>query len=495
MKHHIVNSYSLYLLMKPASKIYTCSVNVNFMNSYRVSNFYGTWSMYDMDTQVKVNGWNGWQFASINAGNSMSGYSNSNSDPSEKVVEIQFYSGKPYSSLSSITGNCMLESGLIGNDPLNPISCTLDAVNNRLIFRNVFWFTDSQLNFYYYATTNSDSTNFDVRVYVWANEQAYANRAWTMFTSSTTQGWNYESINFASNTGWNDLSSNEMPFNSLDLPTGGSYGTTQTRILSSSNNVRSEGYSKILSVSNTQVKVRLYSSVSKSFNQVYRMIFRFYTPRLIFGSCSGASVWTSRWGWNNFNGYAYDPGSFSVTCGSSGRRFYVAFDMYNSWSQSRYPAQWPDFSNGDTYDFTINFSSVGGWAATGTPNNLWVSASMVWEQTYRYYQDSTCGCCNTGCCSCCCDNYRNGQWYYGECCSTCCTVYCSCRRILGWDYYTFTGTQGAGYAPTPSSLASSTSLALVSQTYGAETELSFWLGPTTKPITSTMTSYSTGTNA
>lgn len=73
MKHHIVNNYKMYLLRKPATKIYTCTVHSSWMNSYRVSNYFGTWSMYDMDTQVKINGWNGWQFASINAGNVMSG--------------------------------------------------------------------------------------------------------------------------------------------------------------------------------------------------------------------------------------------------------------------------------------------------------------------------------------------------------------------------------------------------------------------------------------
>ena len=171
MKHHLVNGYTMYMLMKPAIKIYTCTVDYTFMENYRVYNYFGTWSIYDMDTQVKINGWNGWQFASVNAGNAMttSNYSSDIYDSSEKVVEVQFYTNKPYSSLSSTTTNCMLESGLIGNDPLNPITCYLDTTNNRLIFRNVFWFTNTRLNFYYYATTASDSYYFDVRVYVWAN--------------------------------------------------------------------------------------------------------------------------------------------------------------------------------------------------------------------------------------------------------------------------------------------------------------------------------------
>ena len=129
--------------------------------------------MYNMDTQVRINGYNGWQFVSVNAGNNMGGYSNNAYDPSEKVVEVQFFTNKPYSSLSSTTTDCVLESGLISNDPLKPIYCYLDRANNRILFRNVFWFTNTKLDFYYYGTTNSDSTNFDVRVWVWANEDAY----------------------------------------------------------------------------------------------------------------------------------------------------------------------------------------------------------------------------------------------------------------------------------------------------------------------------------
>ena len=81
-KHHRVNSYKMYLLKKPSFKEYTASVSQSFVQNYKVTNYFGTWSLESMDTQVKINGWNGWQFVSINAGNSMSGYSYSNEDPS-----------------------------------------------------------------------------------------------------------------------------------------------------------------------------------------------------------------------------------------------------------------------------------------------------------------------------------------------------------------------------------------------------------------------------
>ena len=81
-KHHRVNSYKMYVLMKPSFKEYTASVSLSFVQNHKVTNYFGTWSLDAMDTQVKINGWNGWQFVSINAGNSMSGYSYSNEDPS-----------------------------------------------------------------------------------------------------------------------------------------------------------------------------------------------------------------------------------------------------------------------------------------------------------------------------------------------------------------------------------------------------------------------------
>lgn len=164
----------------------------------------------------------------------------------------------------------------------------------------------------------------------------------------------------------------------MDLPTSDS-SVGRRRILSS-NNIRTEGYSKITYTSSNQIKVKLYFSASRSMYKVYRMGFRFYTPRLMTTSCQSVSVWTSRWSWNNFNGNAYSPGSFGVYCGNAGtntRRFYAIFDMWYTTSQSRYPYQWPNFGNGDTYEFTFTFSSVGG-DNQNYPGYLWVSASMVW---------------------------------------------------------------------------------------------------------------------
>lgn len=190
-------------------------------------------------------------------------------------------------------------------------------------------------------------------VYVWANPQAYAERSWLLFYSQTTTDWDYDPICFASNTGYSSMGASERSFGNsvMDLPTGDT-SVTYTDFLSSSQNVRTEGYANVFFVSSTQIKIRLYTTASRSFAQVFRMGFRFYTPRLKTTSCSSVSVWTNRWGWNNFNGNAYSPGSFGVYCGNAGsntRRFYAIFDMYYTTSATRNSDQWPSFGGSDTY--------------------------------------------------------------------------------------------------------------------------------------------------
>ena len=81
MKHHLRNSYKLYLLMKPAYKEYSASVPSSFVQGYREVNYFGTWSINSMDTQAKISGWNGWPFVSVHAGNNTGGYSNLADDP------------------------------------------------------------------------------------------------------------------------------------------------------------------------------------------------------------------------------------------------------------------------------------------------------------------------------------------------------------------------------------------------------------------------------
>ncbi len=53
---------------------------------------------------------------------------------------------------------------------MRPITCYLDAGNNRVIFRNVNKFTGRYLKFYYYAQSPSASVfNHNVQLLVYGN--------------------------------------------------------------------------------------------------------------------------------------------------------------------------------------------------------------------------------------------------------------------------------------------------------------------------------------
>jgi len=85
MKHHIVNNnYYLYLMGRPWTTVYTCSVDPTWVTTYRATNNYafGQISMNSIDIQAKYSGAFGWQFYSINAGNVMTPYLFNQYDPS-----------------------------------------------------------------------------------------------------------------------------------------------------------------------------------------------------------------------------------------------------------------------------------------------------------------------------------------------------------------------------------------------------------------------------
>lgn len=131
-------------------------------------------------------------------------------------------------------------------------------------------------------------------------------------------------------------------------------------------------------------------------------------------------------------------------------------------SYSTGPSQFPDYSSsGNTYRVSFTFTSITG-DYTYYPNSLWVSGSMVWEQSYYYYHNSICGCGTQYRCNCDSDGYG---------CSDCCRHDNTCRRMDGFDYNTFTGAYISGsnnyqYAYPSKSIASSISTDLVSNQYG-----------------------------
>lgn len=85
------------------------------------------------------------------------------------VISIIVTSGKTYDSLNSSYTQCNIESGIVGSDPLNPVTCTVDNSNERFVIRNVFKFTSDPLRIMYYAKTAVSQTNFNVEIYAFAN--------------------------------------------------------------------------------------------------------------------------------------------------------------------------------------------------------------------------------------------------------------------------------------------------------------------------------------
>jgi hypothetical protein len=70
---------------------------------------------------------------------------------------------------------------------LKPITCTIDAPNNEIVFKNVNKFSGRYLKLYYYARTlASNSWNHRVQVRVYANNDAYTSNSWEIWTASSS---------------------------------------------------------------------------------------------------------------------------------------------------------------------------------------------------------------------------------------------------------------------------------------------------------------------
>lgn len=181
MKHHLVNSYNLYLLGQPWSQLWTASVSSSWVWNNYAYNGYGQFNIDAIDIQDRFSGRSSWHYISINTGTAMN-FPLESTDASTMVVEIQFTSGRTYSSLGS-SGQCSIEAGVVGNDPLNPITCSLDAGNNRFIIYNVYKFTNVPLKIYYYASMASSQSGLIVYVYAFANNDAFVDHNWPLFAS------------------------------------------------------------------------------------------------------------------------------------------------------------------------------------------------------------------------------------------------------------------------------------------------------------------------
>lgn len=85
---------------------------------------------------------------------------------------------------------CNIDSGVIGFDALNPVTCTVNVGASKIEIRNIYAITNDVLRIHYFAQMACSQANFDVTVKVFANEQAYADYNWPLYASTTNSNWN-----------------------------------------------------------------------------------------------------------------------------------------------------------------------------------------------------------------------------------------------------------------------------------------------------------------
>jgi hypothetical protein len=182
MKHHIVNLYTLLLLAKDWTKVYSVSVDSTWVYNNHGNNAFGQFTVDTIDVQLRnCNAWS-WHYFSINTGTAYNTNFNGN-EPSEIVIEITFVAGKTFSALNSSYTICSIDTGVIGYDSLNPVTCTVTS--SLILIKNVYALTNTQLKIFYYAKMACSQGSFDVMVKAFANQDAYNDYNWPLFASQT----------------------------------------------------------------------------------------------------------------------------------------------------------------------------------------------------------------------------------------------------------------------------------------------------------------------
>lgn len=128
MKHHIINSYNLYLMAGSWTKQYTVGVDSNWVTTYRANPMFGQMTVDTIDVQKRQAGEWSWHYFSINTANAYQINFNGN-EPSELVIEITFNAGRTFQALSSSYTTCNIDSGVIGYSTVNPVTCVVDVTN------------------------------------------------------------------------------------------------------------------------------------------------------------------------------------------------------------------------------------------------------------------------------------------------------------------------------------------------------------------------------
>lgn len=142
--------------------------------------------------------------------------------------------------------------------------------------------------------------DFDVTVKVFANQDAYSDYNWPLYSSTTNSNWNLNKMYYSAYPGWTNNGAYERGFYTINP--SGEYNASSVKMFDGSTTMDS-GYTKILSVSTNSIKIRILLS-NNDYNfgdSTYRIGFRFYTERLTYvGPCSITTIYSSQHGSNGW---------------------------------------------------------------------------------------------------------------------------------------------------------------------------------------------------
>lgn len=427
-KHFLLNSYNVYLLKQPSMSATIAIVDNNWVLAYRSNNYFGQPSIQYFDIENKVVSTLSWHYISVNLGSLTANtlqFDSTTDEHSDMVLAIKFVAATPFTSFYSTT-HCSVESGVSNYNPLKPVTCELDTTYTQIILRNIGVITDTYVKIYYYAyTISSDQAGTQVEVRIYANSQAYASSGGWPFYYGTTPGFTIRDTYYISNTGYSSTSGPPS-----------SYSVTR---LYSSSWADTGGYAQILSVNTNSINVRLYRSSTISFPNVYEIWFRFYSERLTFNTCTGATM-SSPWYGTNFRSYA--------GCGAFDKHFYVYYSYMSNGGQD-----FPTWHSGYYIDFTVTFNSITG-DSSNDPSALYLHATISYFSSVYYYSNTgQCGCTYGWDWDCC--------WSYNYACRT----PNDCRWYYGYNTFLLTGGAVTPFN-TQSTLANSYSVDILSRQRG-----------------------------
>lgn len=244
--------------------------------------------------------------------------------------------------------------------------------------------------------------------------------------------------------------------------------STATNVFPASGVSMEGGNVVVMAVTSSSIRIRVtLKSHDYGFDDAtFRIGFRFYTSRLLVGSCSSVSVNSLRYGGSS---YCQFGGSCSSDCYNGDRMFAATF--YNYRTTYNYHG-WPYWYTNDWYDFTFTFATNSVTQdSSNNANQIFAQATMVYE--FTHYHSNDCGKCDCSnycwstCDKMCYDWFTDSDYVCGT--QNCAPQYCcgcySCRWLYGWDYRVLTNQNLDGWSQAPTALANNIAVGMISKQY------------------------------